>query len=601
MKFKSFVKKYGILIIAALLFVYGCGVSMLYLYRTGRLGEKAINIANTGVERPYVEGKKEKQYSIEKNGIDSSNLLGESVDGDNSLLIVPSDYENILTLYNLPELERMEASEDEEIVDSMQVILKIEKLGVRAKDYQTPELNYKNIYNDINTYMAGRDYSNYVEFDGESISELNSFLVNLSNVYVKLTKDRIEWDRSLIIPDNIAIDAEGVEFYSDEDINKLIHIVDGHNISIVNFNIENLTYEFGLFVVNSHGISFSNSKLSGCYGKSVSVLGTNDYIELKNNVIEKSGHGAVILNGDIRKVLLDNNRVVHTLGSDNFSAGIVMSSVDMTDYSTCFNPYIENSISEHLRAPHDCVVINNYIADGSAAGIYSDGSYGNYFINNTLYLNDKEGICLDQGTVLCYVSGNSFDGNGSRRKMSQEELDADFVGEYGLAADGTSPAKLPGISLDNAAYNIISNNIVKNNSGSGIKMVRSAARNILMNNVVLNNNQGENDSFHFYGIELGYNAKPDYETTTIDFTACFENIVCGNIINGEHYSGIYIAPECYTNDFFDNVIMRSTWYSIESRSEKYNATANNMSDINSYGIDLSIQTDGIVRLPGVSQ
>ena len=64
--------------------------------------------------------------------------------------------------------------------------------------------------------------------------------------------------------------------------------------------------------------------------------------------------------------------------------------------------------------------------------------------------------------------------------MSDEDLEADFVLELGRLEDGSSPAKLPGISLDNTAYNVIYNNVILENYGSGVKAVRSAFCNTIL-------------------------------------------------------------------------------------------------------------------------
>ena len=74
-----------------------------------------------------------------------------------------------------------------------------------------------------------------------------------------------------------------------------------------------------------------------------------------------------------------------------------------------------------------------------------------------------------------------------RLRQSDEDLEADFVTTFGRLSDGSSPAKLPGISIDNSAYNTIVNNNVTQNYGSGVKMVRSAYRNIIMENSVSDN------------------------------------------------------------------------------------------------------------------
>lgn len=83
-------------------------------------------------------------------------------------------------------------------------------------------------------------------------------------------------------------------------------------------------------------------------------------------------------------------------------------------------------------------------------------------------------------------------------------------------ADGSSPAKLPGISLDNTAYNTIYGNIVRDNYGSGIKAVRSAFSNTILCNQIIDNNRGASDTFHFFGIELSTDLNADEAVQGLD-------------------------------------------------------------------------------------
>ena len=96
----------------------------------------------------------------------------------------------------------------------------------------------------------------------------------------------------------------------------------------------------------------------------------------------------------------------------------------------------------------------------------------NYVIDNCIEDNEKEGMCLDYGTFGTYVSGNTIRRNGDRNRQTDEDLEADFILGAGRLADGSSTAKLPGISIDNSAYNIVYNNNINENSGSGVKMVK---------------------------------------------------------------------------------------------------------------------------------
>ena len=48
-------------------------------------------------------------------------------------------------------------------------------------------------------------------------------------------------------------------------------------------------------------------------------------------------------------------------------------------------------------------------------------------LENIIYQNDKEGMCLDYGTFGAYVSNNIVKENGGRLRQSDEDLEADFV------------------------------------------------------------------------------------------------------------------------------------------------------------------------------
>ena len=50
------------------------------------------------------------------------------------------------------------------------------------------------------------------------------------------------------------------------------------------------------------------------------------------------------------------------------------------------------------------VVRGNTVSQNHSSGIYSDSGYLNYYVENTLYKNEKEGMCLDYGSLwqLCF-------------------------------------------------------------------------------------------------------------------------------------------------------------------------------------------------------
>jgi len=182
--------------------------------------------------------------------------------------------------------------------------------------------------------------------------------------------------------------------------------------------------------------------------------------------------------------------------------------------------------------------------------------------------------------------------------QSDDDLKQDYIFDFGRLDDGSSPAKLPGISLDNAMWNIISNNNINNNAGSGIKTVRSTIENIIIENNIIDNNMGSNKRFHFFGVELGV-ALDDDELNDlghkIDLTGDYENIIARNNISGSHYAGVFIAKDCYFNDIIENDILYPKNWSIESLSKQYNVSINNYSNVKPRGLELSDQT--YIELP----
>jgi hypothetical protein len=230
------------------------------------------------------------------------------------------------------------------------------------------------------------------------------------------------------------------------------------------------------------------------------------------------------------------------------------------------------------RAPASRVyLIGNIVRDNLANGIYLDGAMLAYIRRNLVHGNSKEGLCLDNGAVGNIIFGNDISANGKRWGQSDRDLDADFVSGFGKGRDGYSNAKLPGVSIDNADFNVLTNNYIAGKYGGGIKMVRTAYYNIVGHNQVEANNSGANETFHFFGIEAG-GAPSDIPANDLDFTASMGNIIYQNIISGGHYAGIQFCPECDFNDVFDNLIIHPEIWAIEqtSRSGK-NIFINNFS------------------------
>ena len=129
--------------------------------------------------------------------------------------------------------------------------------------------------------------------------------------------------------------------------------------------------------------------------------------------------------------------------------------MEVEDKYTPYNEFKDEYLYDLKKSPNHNVVKDNLIQGNYSSGFYCDGGYMNYIIHNTIEDNEKEGMCLDYGTFGTYVSENTIRRNGVRNRQTDEDLVADFILGAGRLEDGSSTAKLPGISIDNSAYNIV--------------------------------------------------------------------------------------------------------------------------------------------------
>lgn len=212
-------------------------------------------------------------------------------------------------------------------------------------------------------------------------------------------------------------------------------------------------------------------------------------------------------------------------------------------------------------------LLNCNFSHNRKMGITTDG-VGYLSVKNTLIAhNDCEGITIDNGSWGCQVLQCHIFNNGWRGRQHEIELGIDFVEEMGLMDDGSSKAKLPGVSLDNAAYTRIEHNHIDSNWGDGVKLVRAAYANTISNNLIENNNRGTNDRFHYFGILIGQAERqhPDQD----DFHSC-SNRVFENDILGAHYAGIHLMGEVEGNHIKDNLIDGAYYEAIENHSDLNN-------------------------------
>lgn len=569
-------------IIIAAVIVYLAVIGIVAVWESGR--QKPANPDTAAAQEEAYNRKKaviDAQEKAEQQAYDKAvQLLDYDVDSA-AMKISPSDCYSIMTANKLPALSRMAAEDSEKYMSNLQVLQKIEKLGIDTASFETPELNWKNVYNRVSDTMQKENtFSDKISFTGSTASQLNTLIAQSTDAYITIESSTVRMDEPIRMKSGIALDAAGVTFTgsTDDRVAQAVIAEDCTNFALYNLNLTAGCYEYGIYIIRSNTFTIENCTISNALYKGLVMMGENKNFTIRNNTVSYNGNGAVFLNGNISNGIIAGNDVVDNYGTRNLTAGIVMTSMEIDDYYTAYNEFKDEHLYNLLDTPHDIVLYQNNVKHNNSSGIYSDGAYQIYIVENIIYQNDKEGMCLDYGTFGAYVSNNIVKENGGRLRQSDEDLEADFVTTFGRLSDGSSPAKLPGISIDNSAYNTIVNNNVTQNYGSGVKMVRSAYRNIIMENSVSDNNKGKSDDFHFFGIEIGHESTPDEPVKGLDFTASYENIVCRNIVTGSNYAGVFLAVESYCNDVFDNTILGSEWYAIECHSNMFNSMPNNIMD-----------------------
>jgi hypothetical protein len=137
------------------------------------------------------------------------------------------------------------------------------------------------------------------------------------------------------------------------------------------------------------------------------------------------------------------------------------------------------------------------VRGGRSQGVYLAGALACRVSRSVLARSNKEGICFDWGTALCELTLSVVSGNGRRAALSAEEIRADFIGRFPLLPDGSSAAKLPGVSMDNAAFNAVSRCLLVGNHGGAVKFVRACVGNRVKVNAGWSNSVGNNRHMRF--------------------------------------------------------------------------------------------------------
>ena len=491
--------------------------------------------------------------------------------------------QSIFSQYRMPPLERIALRKNKvakQLLNQARALQRAASVSIPFSAIEDPQTYQHTLRNTIEQHLPRFESAVQHIFTGNKVSELNRFLKTLvgeKHCIHLWNSPVIEVDEPLCLPAHVLIDGHGAHLVALTPVFPAsIHITQNYG-GVVNLTLQ--THGLAVLIQNAHQIILRNVQISESE-RGIAILEKAQFIELVSIMIDRPKAG-MLIQGAVSHVWLHDSYILRGNRADNGGAGLVI-----TD--ACPKTYVEEhswgvSLTEPLWpitpfAPHALLIENNELSGHVAQGIYIDGGYGIVVKHNRIADNDKEGMCLDFGAVNNLVMENTFLNNGWRARQTDEHLRADFVLDFGRLADGSSASKLPAISLDNAAQNLVIWNVIKDSAGDGIKIVRTGIRNFLLFNMIMDNNRGESSRLHFSGILLG-NAQLetgiDATDHPLDFLPPLENIVAGNMIYGQHYNGILLDHGAMFNDIYDNLVRHFRRVPLAQASLRYNSIVGN--------------------------
>ena len=162
-------------------------------------------------------------------------------------------------------------------------------------------------------------------------------------------------------------------------------------------------------------------------------------------------------------------------------------------------------IEEKIEVPHRILIEGSEIYLCNARGIYVEGAANIVVKNCFIHDNNKEGICLDWGSMFSHVIHSKILRNGERHNASESSCKIDFLSYNHIDNKKRHWCQLPGISIDNGFRNSISNNIITGNYGGGVKLVRSCIENVIKQNIIISN-ENKLNLFHKASLTFSENA-----------------------------------------------------------------------------------------------
>lgn len=490
--------------------------------------------------------------------------------------------EDIASRYSMPQIERAPAdSSAAKILKKAKVFRYAQEMPVKYTEVMDTDRFTNNlkafILEQVN--KVGQNYKT-VYFSGKTSKALNMFMKSIpasDNVEIILTEREIILNEPVHLRSHTVIRGSSTRLIA----GKVDIAIIGHGVE--NAGLKDITIEeprtCAIMLLNAVRYVIDNIAILNSNDRGIVIRGRSRFIHVNGSRFRGNKRGGIMIQEGSNHVYISHSEVSGGLSSSNWSAGIVITSLSpMSEYGirdefddNYFHPKVP---FKKDGVPFKNIVETSHVFNNQSSGIYVSGGNANVIVGNYLTNNDKEGICLDTYSVSNIVEANIISGNGFRRLQSDDDLRHDAVLRFGKLANGSAASKLPNISLDNTAYNIIIRNTITGAAGDGVKIVRSGFRNIIGLNSITDNNVGKNSVFYFSGILLG-SAGSDTTTSGLDLLPSIENIIFGNTIYGSHRLGILIDRNSTYNDIYDNVIMKQEGLPVSEHDRPNSIVGNN--------------------------
>ncbi len=346
------------------------------------------------------------------------------------------------------------------------------KVSVPSYEIQTPILAYNDF--DMDNYASDLEWEGDGSPDTPYIIEGYNITTDSDSILIQDTTRAFEIRNCLITSfssgagNGIIIDNATQAAIVDTVVMDKSDTIDVRNVPTL--FIENCTiYDGGssVFIYNCSGATITESEIYNHYEDNIRILESND-VMISNNEIHDTVFGAGIYTLECNDTTIENNQIYQCNAGGVYaidSLRLVVENNIIHDNSF----FTGGMCGVHLENSHNATIVGNEIYDNERNGIYVLESDWVYIFDNAIYGNSDHGIDVMfslEGTIL----QNNIHGNGYW-PVIMNALCGIYLGpaiNFTISDNMIWNNTPSGISLEHSDYIEISNNHIFNNTDTGI-------------------------------------------------------------------------------------------------------------------------------------